>query len=385
MASNGVRGGYWLSCRANKFLPSKISKFFFTHLFYASVVPNSNSNYQLTITPGSDDDKLMREFTDEIKKRKNQVSLLSIGGHNKNPNVENDVCAIFSSMASDQGNRKNFIASSISVARNYGFDGLDLDWEFPKSGEQMQNLSLLFQEWHDAILEDAKSPPPGKTQLLLSAAVYYAYDEVNRPYPIEAIKNCVDFVGPRCYDYYGNWDTTVTAEHACLTDPKPESILRTEYGINSWIKAGLPVSKLVMGLPLFGKTWHLKDPKKNDVGDPADGVGTGEDGVMTYDEIENYIKANKNTINKHYHLVIQSMYCSVESNWIGYEDSKTIAEKVVYAKNRRIGGYFLWALGFDHEDSATQAGISFYILIIRYLIDSFIYIYTPPSLIARSW
>lgn len=54
-------------------------------------------------------------------------------------------------MVSNPENCAAFINSTIDVARRYGFHGLDLDWEFPTSPQDMSNLGVLYSEWHAAV------------------------------------------------------------------------------------------------------------------------------------------------------------------------------------------------------------------------------------------
>ena len=51
--------------------------------------------------------------------------VLSIGGWNFPSNF-------WSGMASDSSSRSKFIASAKAFMDQYGFDGIDIDWEFPK-------------------------------------------------------------------------------------------------------------------------------------------------------------------------------------------------------------------------------------------------------------
>ncbi|KAJ6372570.1 hypothetical protein OIU76_026971 [Salix suchowensis] len=60
-------------------------------------------------------------------------------------------------MVSNKGSRKIFIDSAIQVARTYGFDGMDLDWEFPRNQEEMAGMGQLFKEWRVAINKEVSS------------------------------------------------------------------------------------------------------------------------------------------------------------------------------------------------------------------------------------
>lgn len=119
------------------FPPSSIDTTLFTHLYYAFLVPN-NETFELDVSDHSA--STLRSFTSTIRSKNPPVKkLLAIGGWS--------ACGkVFSEMAKEEETRKSFINSCIRVAREYGFDGIDLDWEFPQDSQDMTNLGQLLEE-----------------------------------------------------------------------------------------------------------------------------------------------------------------------------------------------------------------------------------------------
>lgn len=48
-------------------------------------------------------------------------------------------------MSSTRYARQTFIYSAISYLRDRNFDGLDIDWEYPKGGDDKKNYVLLLK------------------------------------------------------------------------------------------------------------------------------------------------------------------------------------------------------------------------------------------------
>ncbi|XP_060170307.1 class V chitinase CHIT5-like [Lycium barbarum] len=215
--------------------------------------------------------------------------MLSIGG---------DTCSpILRSMTSSRDNRAAFIKSTIDVARFCGFDGLDLNWEFPIESENMHNLALLFEKW------------------CLTIGLK----------PLRLLGHFSD----RCSSIVIHKSSNIS----------------TSYGISAWKQNGVPSKQLVFGMPLYGNTRELKDPNYHGIGAPAVGAGPGTQGEMSYDDIVMFNSENNATIG--YNNETVSTYSYAGTNWIGYGDTNSITAKIKYAKAEDLGGYFFWALGFS--------------------------------------
>lgn len=144
----------------------------------------------------------------------------------------------FKNMAATAGGRTAFIADVMAKVRQFGFDGVDIDWEFPSTADGTSvTFTALMKELSDSLHTDAK--------YYLSAAINagkYVGQYTN------AITNEVfgyaDFFNIMAYDDFNN---TVPYKHH-------SDYNLTVTCLNYWKNTrGMPVSKIVLGFPAYGR------------------------------------------------------------------------------------------------------------------------------------
>lgn len=137
----------------NKISPSQIKTTGYTHLYFAFASINPET---YKITPWDDGDAdLMREFTKLRGQGRNLQTWIAVGGWAfSEPDAATattwaDICA-------DQSKRAIFIQSLIDFMVEYGFQGVDLDWEYPGTPERggsradIANFVTLVREMREA-------------------------------------------------------------------------------------------------------------------------------------------------------------------------------------------------------------------------------------------
>ena len=91
-----------------------------------------------------------------------------------------------------------------SFVDSYGFDGVDIDWEYPGFEEHngtpddKENFTLLMQEIRDSL--DFYDP-----SLLLTAAVGASADRMD-DVDWDSIAEILDLINVMSYDFFGSWD-----------------------------------------------------------------------------------------------------------------------------------------------------------------------------------
>lgn len=109
----------------------------------------------------------------------------------------------FSQMVRSEKTRLNFINHGIKFLRFHGFDGIDLDWEFPadRGGvpEDKLNFGVFISELRQAVNEEAVQE--NREPLILSAAVAAGKNRIDNGYDVPQLANNLDFINLMAYVY----------------------------------------------------------------------------------------------------------------------------------------------------------------------------------------
>lgn len=185
----------------------------------------------------------------------------------------------YSIMTSTKESRIAFVESALRFVVYYGFDGIDIDWEYPahRGGipEDKENFVLLLQELQERL----------KTwDLMLTVAVPMNTKITELAYDIPKVRSIVDYVFLMAYDF-----TDSTSKTTGLLAPMSE----IKNTVNKWIENASDAEKrkIVLGVPTYARTFNLKDQDIHGLNAATYGMGvagefTNEAGFLSYYEVE---------------------------------------------------------------------------------------------------
>ena len=147
----------------------------------------------------------------------------------------------FSEMAADDQRRMSFAQDCLRVVEEFGLDGIDIDWEYPTSSQANISSSPADRENFNYLMRDLRTVLGEERLLTLASSAYAEYID------FFACEQYLDFVNIMTYDM-----ANAPYHHAALyASENTEGCC--EGAVKAHVEAGVPIEKLVLGMPFYGR------------------------------------------------------------------------------------------------------------------------------------
>ena len=249
---------------------------------------------------------------------------------------------------------------------NEGYDGVDVDFEpIVRWGEEENpDYEAFINELHTA-LQSRTSALLKRAPLLTVSAIYREHTLLAR------LQNKFDQINIMAYDQSGTmqgitWHDSALYSAGYTYPSTGQAVVSVDAYINACLAAGIPASKLGLGMSLETRLW---------IG--GDGTTTGGAVLpyQTWTTAPRHFMTDSSVLKESYATLLDKYYDPAHAYWdegakvpylsfdrdgsandmfISYNDERSIQEKLKYMRAKGLGGMMLWHLQYDYR--ATKSG-----------------------------
>ena len=245
----------------------------------------------------------------------------------------------FSLMSRTQAGRDAFAASVKQVLDDYGLDGVDIDWEYPCSGQAGIDFDPSDRENFTFLMESMRQAAGPERIVSIAAG---GGDYFIRDTEMDKVAAICDYVQIMTYDL--NCFTHTTRHHTslyALAGSYPQG--NADYCARIFEAGGVPREKMVLGAAFYSRKWTGVKNEKNGLLQDAESIGGY--GPSYGELLDGYI--GKNGFVRYWDDVAKAPYLFDGCTFITYEDAQSIAEKCAYIKKNSLLGLMYWEHSCD--------------------------------------
>lgn len=285
----------------------------------------------------------------------NGVKILpSIGGWTLSGN--------FPGIAADPVKRATFAQACVDLISTYGFDGIDLDWEYPGfaphngTPQDKANFNLLLEEIRTAI--DTYGTSIGQ-DMLLTAAVGAGEDKMeNVDWPV--VSTYLDIINIMSYDFFGSWDATANHNSPLFAPQQGDAQFNLAWSVNRLVNHyNVDPGKITAGVAFYGRS--AKTSGSPDLFSPI----TGQLDLATFPEDEGTplyynVLLQSSQFDEHWDNTAKVPYMTGNSGlntFLSYDNEASIEQKAQFIVENELRGAIIWEITGDYIETSPGSGI----------------------------
>ncbi|CAL2033239.1 unnamed protein product [Caenorhabditis brenneri] len=334
VASCGKRiVGYYTEWESLEITSKQLRKL--THVIFLFVAIYEDGSARFWNDHGEDRFLEMKKAAAELKN--GLKVMIGVGGYMVSPR--------FGPIVADKEKRKKLINDTIAIIDEHNLDGVEVFWFHPAASEKRDYVKLI-KELREglSILEQTKKRDE---PYILSIVAPKVTAQLKDGYDLDKLLEYVDFIDVLTYDYFNvptSWGKRKLGPTAPLYGGNERNVDETmKYLV---CKTGKP-ERINMAVSFYGNVWiNVKNPiRGNDIWRDT----TTNHGAVRWKELE---KSGFNKSDALWHEKSKSSYIYLPESktFMGFENERSLKEKIKYNRKRNLGGFVIWAIDQDDKD-----------------------------------
>ncbi len=249
-------------------------------------------------------------------------------------------CSFCSDLFAAEEHRSHFASTTVSLLKQYGIDGLDLDWEYPAiAGYPGHKYDTADKEHFTALVKALRKEMGSQYLLSFAAGSFMQY--LQQSVDWNEVMPQVDFVNLMSYDLVGGY-ATVTGHHTLLQDYRPEQESAAR-AVNWLLDKKIAPDKIVIGAAMYARVWDSVPDIDHGLYQP----GRFKQGVA-FADFKNYFS---DTSGYQYYWDRKArapyQYNASKNLFATFDDERSIAAKTKFIRRKKLGGIMFWELVQD--------------------------------------
>jgi chitinase len=306
----------------------------YTHLCHAFLVADGEGNVQKRSSVPN------RDLTASAHRAGVRV-IISLGGWGWDRQ--------FAAIVAKPEAEDRYVNSVIAIVEASDYDGIDLDWEYPDTGQEILGFERLARRLRNQLdlFGEKKNRKMVLTMAVSSNPATLKW--LRREFLLETM----DWLNVMTYDYTGE-STEYAGHHSPLfaSSKQPARGARsTELTMKYLLEErGLPADRLAVGIPLYGRGFAVKEPYASTKGAPRGRVrrGASYSSIRRLEHEEGWVRQWDDETKNPWLLAPD------RSAVIGYDDAESVAIKTDWTMKQGFRGVFFWQIAADRLPDGTN-------------------------------